>query len=172
MFVVSVRKSAIKTGVLGLLLVVCAMLGVYAAGRSVSASVESAKGGFDYKAADASGRLRFLSQFGWEVEQDPIEVREVIIPAEFDAAYEQYNKLQKEHGLDLSKYCGKRAKRWTYKVKNYPGYEGSDLVQASVFVLDGVVIGGDICSLESNGFMQSFLYPQKEKTSTDVTTAT
>ena len=172
MFVVSVRKSAIKTGVLGILLVVCAVLGVYAAGRNVSATVESAKSGFDYKAADASGRLKFLSQFGWEVEQDPVEVREVIIPAEFDAAYEQYNKLQQEHGLDLSKYCGKRAKRWTYEVKNYPGYEGSDLVQANIFVLDGVVIGGDICSLETNGFMQSFIYPQKEKISTDVTATT
>ena len=172
MFVVSVRKSAIKTGVLGVLLVVCAVLGVYAAGRNVSATVESAKSGFDYKAADASGRLKFLSQFGWEVEQDPVEVREVIIPAEFDAAYEQYNKLQQEHGLDLSKYCGKRAKRWTYEVKNYPGYEGSDLVQANIFVLDGVVIGGDICSLETNGFMQSFIYPQKEKISTDVTAKT
>lgn len=172
MFVVSVRKSAIKTGVLGILLVVCAVLGVYAAGRNVSATVESAKSGFDYKAADASGRLKFLSQFGWEVEQDPVEVREVIIPAEFDAAYEQYNKLQQEHGLDLSKYCGKRAKRWTYEVKNYPGYEGSDLVQANIFVLDGVVIGGDICSLETNGFMQSFIYPQKEKISTDVTAKT
>lgn len=172
MFVVSVRKSAIKTGVLGILLVVCAVLGVYAAGRNVSATVESAKSGFDYKAADASGRLKFLSQFGWEVEQDPVEVREVIIPAEFDAAYEQYNKLQQEHGLDLSKYCGKRAKRWTYEVKNYPRYEGSDLVQANIFVLDGVVIGGDICSLETNGFMQSFIYPQKEKISTDVTAKT
>ncbi len=172
MFVVSIKKSAIKTGVLGVLLVVCAVLGVYAASRSVSATVESVGSGFDYKAADASGRLRFLSQFGWEVEQDPVEVREIIIPAEFDVAYEQYNKLQKEHGLDLSKYSGKRAKRWTYEVKNYPGYENSDLVQANIFVLDGVVIGGDICSLEANGFMQSFLYPQKEKSSTNVTTAT
>lgn len=172
MFVVSVRKSAIKTGVLGILLVVCAVLGVYAAGRNVSATVESAKSGFDYKAADASGRLKFLSQFGWEVEQDPVEVREVIIPAEFDAAYEQYNKFQQEHGLDLSKYCGKRAKRWTYEVKNYPGYEGSDLVQANIFVLDGVVIGGDICSLETNGFMQSFIYPQKELNSDNVTAKT
>ena len=172
MFVVSVRKSAIKTGVLGVLLVVCAVLGVYAAGRSVSATVNSAKSGFDYKVADASGRLKFLSQFGWEVEQDPVEVREVIIPAEFDAAYEKYNEMQKEHGLDLSKYCAKRAKRWTYEVKNYPGYEGSDLVQVNIFVLDGVVIGGDVCSLETNGFMQSLLYPQKEKTSGNVTTAT
>ncbi|MBR3802651.1 MAG: DUF4830 domain-containing protein [Clostridia bacterium] len=172
MFVVSVKKSAIKTGALGVLLVVCAVFGVYAAGRSVSATVESAKSGFDYKAADSSGRLKFLSQFGWEVEQDPVEVREIIIPAEFDAAYEHYNELQQEHGLDLSKYCGKRAKRWTYEVKNYPGYEGSDLVQANIFVLDGVVIGGDICSLETNGFMQSFIYPQKEKISDNVTAKT
>lgn len=172
MFVVSVKKSSIKAGVLTVLLVASAMFGMYAASKSVSASVESAKNGIDYKAADASGRLSFLSQFGWEVDQDPVEVREVIIPAEFDAAYEKYNEMQKEHGLDLSKYCGKRAKRWTYEVKNYPGYEDSDLVQVNIFVLDGIVIGGDVCSLETNGFMQSFIYPQKENATDNVTTAT
>ena len=114
-----------------------------------------------------------MSQFGWDVVQDPVEVREIIVPAEFDSAYEQYNELQQEHGLDLSKYCGKRAKRWTYEVKNYPGYEESGLVQANIFVLDGTVIGGDICSLENDGFLQSFVYPnEKEKNSTDVTSAT
>ena len=172
MFVVSVKKSSIKAAVLTVLLVASAMFGMYAASKSVAASVESAKNGIDYKAADASGRLSFLSQFGWEVEQDPVEVREVIIPAEFDTAYEQYNEMQKEHGLDLSRYRGKRAKRWTYEVKNYPGYEGSDLVQVNIFVLDGIVIGGDVCSLETDGFMKSLVYPQKEKTSGNVTTAT
>jgi len=169
MFVLSVKSSSVKAALLGTLIVFCAVAGVYVAGRSVEASVETAKSGIDYSAADASQRLAFLSQFGWDVQPDPVEVREVIIPAEFDAAYEKYNTMQGEHGLDLSKYCGKRAKRWTYEIKNYPGYENSDMVQVNIFVLDGRVIGGDICSLETNGFMQSFLYPQKESALKDVT---
>lgn len=173
MFVVSLKSSSVKAALLGTLIVFCAVAGVYVAGRSVEASVDSAKSGIDYSAADASQRIAFLSQFGWEVTADPVEVREVIIPAEFDTAYEKYNAMQQEHGLDLADYCGKRAKRWTYEIKNYPGYEGSSLVQANVFVLDGRVIGGDICSLETNGFMHSFLYPQqKENKSSDGTTAT
>lgn len=171
MFVLSVKSSSVKAALLGTLIVVCAVAGVYVAGRSVEATVETAKSGVDYSAADASQRLAFLSQFGWDVQPDPVEVREVIIPAEFDAGYEKYNAMQREHGLDLSKYCGRRAKRWTYEIKNYPGYENSDMVQVNIFVLDGRVIGGDICSLEKNGFMQSFLYPQKGEFIKDVDAA-
>lgn len=172
MFVLSLKSSSVKAALLGTLIVVCAVAGVYVAGRSVEASVETAKNGIDYSAADAEQRLAFLSQFGWEASPDPAEVREIIIPAEFDTAYEKYNTMQHEHGLDLAKYCGKRAKRWTYEIKNYPGYENSDMVQANIFVLDGKVIGGDICSLELNGFMQSFLYPQKESSSKNATATT
>ncbi len=163
MFVVSVRSSSIKAAALSVLLVACAMVGIYATGRSISVSVQSAKRGIDYSAADDAQRLSFLSQFGWDVVTEPVEVREIVIPAEFDTAYEQYNKFQLELGFDLSDYCAKRAKRWTYEVKNYPGYENSGLVQANIFVLDGKVIGGDICSIEKDGFMHSFAYPQKKE---------
>lgn len=165
MFVVSVRSSAIKTGVLSVLLVACAAFGIFAAGKSVSAAVTADKTGLSYLAGNAAQRVDFLAQFGWEIDEDPVEVSEVIIPAEFDSAYKEYNDMQAGHGLDLSKYSGMRAKRWTYTVKNYPGYESNDgMVQANIFVLDGAVIGGDISSLEKDGFMQDFNYP-KENTS-------
>ena len=42
--------------------------------------------------------------------------------------------------LDLTPYAGKRAKRWTYNIKNYPGYEGdSGTVQANILVYEGDV---------------------------------
>lgn len=175
MFVISVRSSAIKAGAVGILLVGCAALGLFAAGKGISANVSASDSGVSYLAADAQQRISFLSQFGWEVEEDPVEVSEVIIPAEFDGAYEKYNEIQKEHGLDLADYSGRRAKRWTYEVKNYPGYEDTDgLVQANIFVYDGRVIGGDICSLETDGFIQSFNFPEekasKENKTTDVET--
>lgn len=162
MFIVSVRSSAIKTGVLSVLLVVCAAFGIFAAGKSVSAAVTADKTGLSYLAGNAAERVDFLAQFGWEIDEDPVEVSEVIIPAEFDSAYKEYNDMQAGHGLDLSKYSGMRAKRWTYTVKNYPGYENNDgMVQANIFVLDGIVIGGDISSLEKDGFMQDFNYPKE-----------
>lgn len=171
MFIVSVRSSSIKTVALSVLLVACAAVGLVAAGKSVSTAVTRSASGISYLAGDATQRIAFLSQFGWEVEEDPVEVSEVIVPAEFDSAYSDYNEMQKQHGLDLAKYAGRRAKRWTYQVKNYPGYEAADgLVQANIFVLDGAVIGGDICSLEQDGFIQSFIYPEKESNTSDVQT--
>ncbi len=163
MFIVSVRSSAIKTGVLSVLLVACAAFGLFAAGKSVSAAVSTDKSGISYLADNAQRRVEFLSQFGWEVDEDPVEVSEVIIPAEFDNAYKEYNDMQQGHGLDLSKFSGVRAKRWTYTVKNYPGYESKEgTVQANIFVLEGAVIGGDICSLEKDGFIQDFNFPEEK----------
>ena len=104
-----------------------------------------------------SDRIDFISQFGWEIDTDPIEVEEVIIPTEFTDVYENYNKIQKEQKLDLEKYKGMRVKRWTYAVKNYPGYENKDgVVRANLLVYEGRVIGGDVCSVELDGFMQGF----------------
>ena len=123
------------------------------------------------KASNASERTAFLSQFGWEIEEDPVEVAEVIIPAEFDRGYEKYNEIQKAQNLDLTPYAGKRAKRWTYNIKNYPGYEGdSGTVQANILVYEGAVIGGDICSTELDGFMQGFDFPTKNAAQNESTT--
>ncbi len=127
-------------------------------------STDADKTAVSYKAEDAAQRIAFLSQFGWKISEDPIEVSEVIIPSEFDKAYLQYNEMHKAQGLDLEPYKGMRAKRWTYDILNYPGYEGkSGYVQANLLVYEGRVIGGDICSLEQNGFMQGFDFPAAEQ---------
>lgn len=108
------------------------------------------------KASTADERLTFISQFGWEVDEDPIEVCEVIIPAEFDETYTQYNEIQLNQGFDLKTYAGMRAKRWTYSVKNYPGHEGKNYIRINLLVYEGIVIGGDVCSIELDGFMHGF----------------
>ena len=42
-------------------------------------------------------------------------------------------------------------------MKNYPGYENKDgVVRANLLVYEGRVIGGDVCSVELDGFMQGF----------------
>lgn len=122
-------------------------------------------GAVSLRASNSAERLTFISQFGWEVSDDPKEVREIIIPTQFDSVYEKYNAIQKAQDLDLSLYCGKRAKRWTYAVLNYPGYESNpEAVEINLLVYDGLVIGGDVCSLEINGFMHGFDFPTESPT--------
>ena len=76
---------------------------------------------------------------------------------EFDDTYTGYNEIQKNQGLDLEPFKGVRVKQWCYEIKNYPGYENKKgLIQGTILVYDGVVVGGDICSLELDGFMHGF----------------
>lgn len=101
-----------------------------------------------------TSRAAFLKQFGWEINTKPLEVEEVLIPEQFDQVYQNYNDLQKSQGFDLTDYCGKRVKRWTYAVTNYP--DGIEDVRANLLVYDNKVIGGDICTLPPDGFMHGF----------------
>ncbi len=161
MFVISMKKDNIKRIVIGALIAVIIIVGAYFLISGNGETDEAVKNGISMKAADSTDRIAFLSQFGWEVSEDPIEVSEVIIPEEFDETYENYNEIQKQQNLDLSKYKGKRVKKWTYEVKNYPSSENSDgIIRANLLVYDGIVIGGDVCSVELDGFMHTFDYPQ------------
>ena len=56
----------------------------------------------------------------------------------------------------MTEFAGERAKCWTYTVKNYEGYENQECIHANILVYDGKVIGGDICSVELDGFMHGF----------------
>ena len=105
---------------------------------------------------DSSQILTFISTFGWEVDEEPDEVREVIIPAEFDDVYNNYNAIQLKQGYDLQKYAGERVKRWTYTIKNYPEYVDQECIKINILVYKGEVIGGDVCSVRLDGFMHGF----------------
>ena len=119
-------------------------------------------GGISLKAGTQEERVAFLSQFGWKINEDPVEVAEVMIPAEFDETYEKYNALQKMQDLDLSIYAGERVKQYTFTILNYPGYEQSDTVRANLLIFNGLVIGGDVSCIEQGGFTQTFDYPEPE----------
>lgn len=155
MFIFSFKTSKAKLAAGALAVAVAVSLLVSAAVRPVSPVF--AQQGINLAADDNRRRIDFLRQFGWSVREEPTEVSEVIIPPEFNAVYQAYNELQIEQGFDLTPYGGKRVKRWTYTVTNYPGYdETSDCIHANILVCDGIVIGGDICSVELGGFMHGF----------------
>jgi hypothetical protein len=101
--------------------------------------------------------LEFISNFGWEVANEPDEIREIVIPVEFDEVYKGYNEIQLSQGYDLTEYAGERVKRWTFTVLNYPGYENEEFIKINILICDNVVIGGDVCSIKLDGFMHGFV---------------
>lgn len=113
-------------------------------------------------------RLYLLTSLGWEVEIQPEAYSEVQIPEEFSEVYENYNKIQKTMGLDLSKYNGEKVMRYTYKVVNHPS--GEKDVRATLLVYKDKLIGGDICTVRLDGFMQNLLMPRTDDDITSQTT--
>jgi len=99
-------------------------------------------------------RIKFLKQFDWEVNPEPVEAVEIIIPKEFDAVYKKYNEVQKAQSFNLEKFKNKAVKRYTYEILGYPEYKGT--VYVNLLIYQDRIIGGDICSAEINGFMHGF----------------
>ncbi len=155
MFVLSVKKRELRYYIAGFLVFLFAVIGGIISVSGTASMPASKVGEVNMRASNAEERIAFFSQFGWEISTDPLEVKEVVIPTEFDETYEEYNNLQKSQGLDLEKYKGKRVKMWSYEVKNYPGYEATDgVIHGNILVYEGIVIAGDISSVELDGFME------------------
>ena len=102
-------------------------------------------------------RVAYLESYGWQVSADPIAVEELIIPEQFDETYSQYLELQASQGFDLTDYCGKRVKRYTYEITNYP--TGESGIQAGLLVYKSTVIGGDVLSAQLGGFIHGLEMP-------------
>lgn len=102
-------------------------------------------------------RVEYLRAFGWEVAGDPLATQELLIPQEMDESYDEYLALQSEQGFDLTKYAGKRVKRYTYEVTNYPSGEVG--VQANLLIYRNTVIGGEVLSPQLDGFLHGLAMP-------------
>ncbi|MBS7360029.1 MAG: DUF4830 domain-containing protein [Oscillospiraceae bacterium] len=151
MFVVTLKSNKIMRAVIILFVALLIVL-LTVFGSNVLCSGVS-------KASAVSGKadiVKFISNFGWITDSEPLEVKTVVIPEEFDDVYENYNKIQLQQGYDLSKYCGREVERYTFKVKNYPNFENDDTIRVNVLVYDGSIIGGDVCSVRLDGFMHGF----------------
>ena len=102
-------------------------------------------------------RIAYLDSYGWQVSQEPVSVEELLIPETFDDTYAQYLDLQSSQGFDLSEYCGKRVKRYTYEINNYP--TGESGIQAGLLIYKNTVIGGDVLSPQLGGFIHGLSMP-------------
>lgn len=158
MFVVSVSKRKIyKSVIIGgaVILIVIAFVSLLCCVGKVQYFQSNAE--YSTRAATEEDILSFISNCGWQVEKEPVEVRDVVIPETFDEVYNSYNEIQLNQGFDLSKYAGQRVKRWTYTIKNYPNTTPEDdFIRINILVSDDEIIGGDVCSVKLDGFMHGF----------------
>lgn len=158
MFIYSIKASKNKLAAAAIAITAVVATAIVLAGRT-GQPVAKDEGAISYKAENSAERIAFISQFGWKVSEEPTEVREVLIPEKFEDGYTEYAEMNKAQKLDLDIYKGMRAKRWTYEVLNYPGMESSGAVQINLLIYNGRIIGGDVSSLESGGFMHGFVIP-------------
>lgn len=149
-------RRKLSLGVAAAALLCCCAIALnfgQALGREASASaLPSPKG-----VKSNQDRVDYLSAYGWQVETEPIATQELLIPKELDESYSEYMALQNGQGFDLQKYAGKRVKRYTYEVLNYPTGEAG--VQANLLICKNTVVGGEVLSPQLDGFLHGLAMP-------------
>ncbi len=166
MFVYSVKGNTLKfAGIICLAIVLTLSLLIFIPKNDSETAAAVGEEKINYgKIKTNDDRVKFLEQFGWTVESDPVEEVTVKIPKTFDKVLSSYNNIQLHQGLDLSKYSGKEVTRYTYKVTNYPDYSGE--VIANIIIYKSRVIGGDVCSCDVDGFIRDLTFPKDSSENT------
>lgn len=169
MFVISLKSDKLKKyGIIALAVILTVVGGIIYVSKQ-EALPASTVGGINMKATTNDERIAFFTQFGYEINPEPCEVKETVIPEEFDEVYSRYNEIQKEQGLDLEPFKGSRVKYWSYEILNYPGHENSDgRIRGNLLIYNGIIVGGDVSDIALDGFMHTFFIPSEE--STDLST--
>lgn len=155
MFVKTVKVKKPNPLALGIILViVLALIAIWV--------INGSSGGIGnkYKLPTNTERVKFLQDLGWEVSESENDVKVVKIPEKFNMVYTAYNKIQNQQGFNLSKYKGDTVEIYTYDVYNYT--DKPENVVAHLIICNSVLIGGDVCCTELNGFMQG-LMPIKQE---------
>ena len=155
MFIVTARLPRRRLMAGGIVMLCCcvviaAALILTLGDRSVTASTEVSG------LRSNEDRITWLNDLGWQVSGSPAMVEELLIPRIFDESYADYLSLQNRQGFDLTKYAGRRIKRYTYDVTNYPDSDTD--VHAVLLIYKGKVIGGQLQAADG-----SFVLPLKEK---------
>ena len=132
------RKLA---GMLAAGVVLCAVLGsaffIGQGAAQTSSTVPRATG-----IRTSEDRCSYLASWGWLVSGEAASVEELELPDPFGEEYADYLALQSAQGFDLTRYAGKRVKRYTYDILNYPGQISG--VQAQLVICRNTVIAGEI----------------------------
>lgn len=152
MYIVSVKIN--KRNILVLAAAIClAVAVIFVALPSESDDILTSN--ISNTAKTTQDHIEFLSAYGYNVSETPVQIQEIIIPEQFSEEYDKYNEYQKMSGFDLSKFKSRRVKKYTYKVLNYEGSDEETV--ANLLVYNDKIIGGDISSTKLGGFVHGFV---------------
>ena len=104
---------------------------------------------------DNPQRVAYLQSLGWEVEPEPVETLQFLLPDTLAEPYLSYNVLQTAQGFDLTPCLGKQVSRYTYAVTNYP--DRAEGIQANLYICEDQPVAGDICCPGANGFQEALI---------------
>ena len=145
------RKKAVLTVIaMGIVMAVLILL----TGRT-----ESGNSSARPELADNSQRVEYLRSLGWEVDTEPVETLQFLLPEKLEEPYLSYNELQLSQGFDLTACLGKQVDRYTYTVTNYP--ERPEGVQANLYICEDYPVAGDICCPGAGGFQTGLAFPEE-----------
>ncbi len=157
MFICTVRAQTVRLAALVCLTVVLLLgVAIMADGGVVADDIAVETVSYSKIRTDED-RLSFLSSFGWQTTGVVVEEESFTLPQTFDRVLLGYNEIQRDQGLDLSHYRGKKVTRYTYEITNYPDYEGK--VYANLIVVRNKVVAGDISAADPMGFVRGFERP-------------
>lgn len=154
MFICTVRAQTVRfAGVLCIALAILFGVAVIAdAGAAIVPPEETVETVSFSRVKTDEDRLKLLTDLGWKTTGEVVEEESFTLPETFDRVLLGYNEIQKDQGLDLTRYRKKKVTRYTYEITNYPDYEGR--VYANLIVWRGRVIAGDISSADPMGFVR------------------
>lgn len=154
MFICTVRAQTVRfAGVLCLALAILFGVAVIAdSGAAIVSPEETVETVSFSRVKTDEDRLKLLTDLGWKTTGEVVEEESFTLPETFDRVLLGYNEIQKDQGLDLTRYRKKKVTRYTYEITNYPDYEGR--VYANLIVWRGRVIAGDISSADPMGFVR------------------
>ena len=149
---VNKKRVILVLAALAALIVLICILAKGGGGESPAPSQEQ-----PVSVATNDARVQYLTDYGWEVVNSPVQTNLVRSPSEITEVYQRYNALQMSQGFDLTQYAGKTATRYVYEIENYPN--ASDPVYATLLVYKDQVIGADITDTSANGVVQGLEMP-------------
>lgn len=159
MFIFTARltRKRLAAAAAALILFCGAAFAITSSNREASIGVSAASTA-PTKVKNEEDRIAYLESLGWQIRPETVCVEELMIPESFDETYADYLALQQSQGFDLSEYCGKRIKRYTYEITNYP--TGETGVQISILLYKNKIIGGEVLSPQLNGFLHGLEMPE------------
>ena len=102
-------------------------------------------------------RIAWLGNWGWQVEPEPLETLQFLLPDPLEEPYLSYARLQADQGLDFASCAGQQVSRYTYAITNHPKRAG---VQVNLYLCGEVPIGGDVFCAGANGFQAGLTFPK------------